>query len=81
MPQKFPALNKAPGFHHIHKNRVKGPTFSGATRWNPANGAKMPKISRRYVPGDPPPDFPAHIQYVPTALFFNLGWGGGRGEG
>ena len=45
-------------------------------RRNPANGAKMPKIFRRYAPGDSPPDFSTHIQYVSTALFSSLGCDG-----
>ena len=48
-----------------------------------AHTRENPKIFRRvytragtlqiYAPGDPPPDFPTHIQYVSTALFCNLG--------
>ena len=34
--------------------------------------SKSPKIFRRYAPGDSPPDFPTHIQYVSTALFCSL---------
>ena len=69
MPPKFPGATR----RDFTRNRVKGPKFSGATRRNPTNRAKRPKIFRRYAPGDPPPDFPAHIQYVSTALFSNLG--------
>ena len=69
MPQKFPGAAR----RDFTRNRVKGPKFSGATRRNPTNRAKRPKIFRRYAPGDPPPDFPTHIKYVSTALFSNLG--------
>ena len=64
---KFPGAPR----RYFTRNRVKGPKFSGATRRNPANGAKRPQIFRRYAPGDPPPDFPTHIKYVPPALFFH----------
>ena len=57
-----------------YKMVQKGPKFFGATRRNPANRAKRPKIFRRYAPGDPPPDFPTHIRYVSPALFSNLGY-------
>ena len=77
MPQKFPGAAR----RDFTRNRVKGPKFSGATRRNPTNRAKRPKIFRRYAPGDPPPDFPAHIQYVSTALFSNLAPKGAEAHG
>ena len=67
---KFPGAPR----RYFTRNRVKGPKFSGATRRNPANGAKRPQIFRRYAPGDPPPDFPTHIKYVSTALFSSLAY-------
>ena len=41
MPPKFPGATR----RDLTRNRVKGPKVSGATRRNPANGAKRPKVS------------------------------------
>jgi hypothetical protein len=35
------------------------------------NGAKRPKMFRRYAPGDSPPDFPTHINDMSLQPFFS----------
>ena len=46
MPQNIPGATR----RDFTRNRVKGPKFSGATRRNPTNRARRPKIFRRYAP-------------------------------
>ena len=62
------------GHRHMPPKIISARGCQHVTRENP-------KIFRRvctragtlqiYAPGDPPPDFPTHIKYPPTALFFS----------
>ena len=82
MPQTFPALNEAPGFHHIHKNRVKGPTFPAlraGTLQMVQKGPKLPGATCRETHHQISP----HIFNMYLQPFFPT-WvgegGGGRGR-
>jgi hypothetical protein len=70
--RKCPKISRryAPGFHQKQGKRPKIFRYDAPKPYR--KRVKRPKISRRYASGDPPPDFPAHIKYVPTALFPNL---------